>query len=1031
MNDQALIPWPEMPAHPGVFEYFWHQLPWAMPGLLTFLTGMVLASAGFYAAARKGRRAFYISFALTCLAFGMLGLTLALRAVIADKAVLLRLNRLLYVMVLIQSPMTAHLLDYITERTYLIMRLTAYVLWGTVLYGLYGLYIGQAFSGEWHHFAFGLYPRAGSYLKPWAVAGLIAYAFAAIPACVLYLRKRGARSRLPLIIGVNFLAASVMSNAPSFLGYSFFPGANFAFVPMAFLAYGVFRRDFLNLNDLLFNKSGLFYGLNAVLGGTFLLLALLPAYGLTPASYGDVAWETQALLPLLSAAAVFGLGILLGGTNPRNRINQMGAFSLYIVGFLLITVAVHNIGLPPIVVRRIEQFCYMIFALVPSVQLRFAFMALRRNPPRYVYFFDVAAIICSASAMTPWLYPHGYYEYSFGQISAAGPMLLVLGLVGGGAVFVATLEWWRNRGKGRMGDLVTLYVVMGGLLMLLYIPPTLGYGIYPLGNLIVLPTLILAYAVLKYGGRTIHTHALRISHRLSLFVLIITPVFLLLYYPSLRGLAPEGDVFFHLLLIAVPLLLLCYQFTFLFSRAVSQQLDDIYARMQSEKAEAERAREQVEKLNDFSRQMNSTSNLDVILEGIFAYIAVNFRIGGIWLLMVDRKRNELYTYKVTAGASIPRSLLYYLNDFRAPLSPRTGTLYQVWKRKRPFYQRRVRSGLEDTVDSELQERLRLRSFFQIPLVIQDQTTAIICFTRYNEQMLLKREDQATIARFCEQIAGAIHGSHLYKKAEELRFVAEESARTIEKQRAELEKEILLAKRIQETLLPEIPELPEVRMAFKYTPMLSVGGDFVDVLHVPGRLGFFICDVSGHGVPAAFLSSMIKMSLSGWATMLDQPAKILRRIQATLAGKMAQHYISACIGCIDLEQGRVVTANAGHPPLLRLKANGELDIVDEKSRIILDYDLGRLDAVDYEFTIEAGDRLILHTDGIPEASNRKGEILGEDAFYEMARGYRDQSPDAFCEKTYADILAYRGGAQLEDDFTLFVIDFLGAAKTIKA
>ncbi len=138
--------------------------------------------------------------------------------------------------------------------------------------------------------------------------------------------------------------------------------------------------------------------------------------------------------------------------------------------------------------------------------------------------------------------------------------------------------------------------------------------------------------------------------------------------------------------------------------------------------------------------------------------------------------------------------------------------------------------------------------------------------------------------------------------------------TIQAQSEELNRQIMMARRIQMSLLPvRLPDIPAVTLSFKYQPMMAVGGDFVDFSYNSREMMLFICDVSGHGVPAAFLSAMVKMSLPSCYSAGKNTSLAMDRLYQSLMGKMGGHFISAVFCHIDLATGAMVSSNAGHPP----------------------------------------------------------------------------------------------------------------------
>ncbi len=255
----------------------------------------------------------------------------------------------------------------------------------------------------------------------------------------------------------------------------------------------------------------------------------------------------------------------------------------------------------------------------------------------------------------------------------------------------------------------------------------------------------------------------------------------------------------------------------------------------------------------------------------------------------------------------------------------------------------------------------------------------------------------------------------------------EQARIAEMERASLEQEIMLARKIQFSLLPHrLPSTPRARVAYKYVPMQAVGGDLVDVIHCreEGIIGLFICDVAGHGVPAALTASMVKMALATWKDTIGSPAATLEKVRASLSGKLGDSFLTAGIAVVDLGGGRVTTARAGHPPVMLVRKNGKVEMLNPPGRMISDSVPARF--VDASAALEKGDRVVLYTDGIIEAS-REGALFGEDAFADLMMKSAGRDPDDVCVSVYEHLLTYSRSDHLEDDFTIAVMEITGAGE----
>src|SRR5260370_826060 len=133
----------------------------------------------------------------------------------------------------------------------------------------------------------------------------------------------------------------------------------------------------------------------------------------------------------------------------------------------------------------------------------------------------------------------------------------------------------------------------------------------------------------------------------------------------------------------------------------------------------------------------------------------------------------------------------------------------------------------------------------------------------------------------------------------------------------INKELQIANQIQSSILPrEVPRLAGLEIVARYIPMSAVAGDFYDFLVVDDRrIGILVADVTGHGVPAALIASMLKVAFAGQTAHAEDPARVLAGLNHALCGKFEEHFVTAAYVFVDLEKLVLRYAGAGHPPLL--------------------------------------------------------------------------------------------------------------------
>ena len=242
----------------------------------------------------------------------------------------------------------------------------------------------------------------------------------------------------------------------------------------------------------------------------------------------------------------------------------------------------------------------------------------------------------------------------------------------------------------------------------------------------------------------------------------------------------------------------------------------------------------------------------------------------------------------------------------------------------------------------------------------------------------------------------------------------------------ISKELEIARRIQSSILPQnVPILAGLEVAARYVPMSAVAGDFYDFLLVDERrIGVLVADVTGHGIPAALIASMLKVAFAGQASHAHDPARVLTGLNVALCGKFAEHFVTAAYVFVDLQNCLVRYAAAGHPPLM-MATRAERNVREIEENGLM---LGLFPDAAYsyvEISVHAGDRFLLYTDGVFEASNTAQEEFGKSRCKELLDLRRDVSAADFADALLGHIASFSGhnsGRAQEDDITLLVLDF---------
>lgn len=259
----------------------------------------------------------------------------------------------------------------------------------------------------------------------------------------------------------------------------------------------------------------------------------------------------------------------------------------------------------------------------------------------------------------------------------------------------------------------------------------------------------------------------------------------------------------------------------------------------------------------------------------------------------------------------------------------------------------------------------------------------------------------------------------------LSFIAGHHFFSSEKKLLSIEQEIEIARRIQYAILPAGLQLPPgIDFAARYVPMSTIAGDFYDIqIAEDGSVGILIADVSGHGVGAALIASMVKIAFASQVKHLSDPGRVLSEINTILEGNIEYSFITACYIHIDITNGKIHYANAGHPIPLLWRKSGELLFSFSVHGIALGpvpnavYDKECIDFTE-------GDRLILFTDGITEVSNKAGEFFGLQRLISFFESHSSSSARSSVDQCVEHLAQWSGrshGKSFDDDITLLVVD----------
>jgi sigma-B regulation protein RsbU (phosphoserine phosphatase) len=244
---------------------------------------------------------------------------------------------------------------------------------------------------------------------------------------------------------------------------------------------------------------------------------------------------------------------------------------------------------------------------------------------------------------------------------------------------------------------------------------------------------------------------------------------------------------------------------------------------------------------------------------------------------------------------------------------------------------------------------------------------------------------------------------------------------VDKQR--IEESLRLAHDIQMGMLPRsFPEKPGLRTFAKLLPARSVGGDLYDVVDFGDRIFFVVGDVSGKGIPAALFMAVTKTLFRASAETERSPDAVIARVNRELSRDNERSmFVTAFVGCLDVESGELRFSNAGHNPPYRVTGGGAISEVLGAHGMAM----GILEEFPYtteSLKLDAGDSLFLFTDGVVEALNDRQDQFGTQRLTAFLGASATQAPDQVVNGILTELTAFVGAVPQFDDIAVLSLRF---------
>jgi sigma-B regulation protein RsbU (phosphoserine phosphatase) len=263
------------------------------------------------------------------------------------------------------------------------------------------------------------------------------------------------------------------------------------------------------------------------------------------------------------------------------------------------------------------------------------------------------------------------------------------------------------------------------------------------------------------------------------------------------------------------------------------------------------------------------------------------------------------------------------------------------------------------------------------------------------------------------ITKPVHGEEVLARVRVHLRIRQTNRALVEEQRTRLNQ----LRDAQQAILVRPEDLPEAKFAVHYKPLEEAGGDCYDVLRQgPDIFGYFVADISGHGLSAAYLTSAVKALLRQYASPMYSLEDAMRGVDSVMSQMLGEEqYLTACYARLNRQTQRLSVVSAGHPPLVLVTRAGVPRLVELDSDPLGIFGGAILQRTDLR--VARGDRFFLYSDGLIESSPGGGRRDGLERLVSACVRHRDK-PLAESVEAIVDEVA---GQSVEDDLLLLGAD----------
>jgi len=366
---------------------------------------------------------------------------------------------------------------------------------------------------------------------------------------------------------------------------------------------------------------------------------------------------------------------------------------------------------------------------------------------------------------------------------------------------------------------------------------------------------------------------------------------------------------------------------------------------------------------------------------------------------------EIPPHVLAQGESNPSALQSYLRLHA--IEPGEGVLGAVWRDKEPL----LLAGQDSRLAALRTSSLKTVSAMFSPLLYGSENLGVLAVANGPMSTNFSNSDFAVFKAIVEQSAFALYNAFIYAEASE---------------KKRMDADLLVAQEIQRILLPSsAPESRGFQINGLNVPARQVSGDYFDYIRVDeGRVGVAIADVSGKGVPASLIMAMCRSVLRSQAARNHSAADVLHKVNRQIYDDMKEDmFISMAYVILEDDENKITLCRAGHDAPLLYSAKDQTVSRLNPPGMALGIDSGDVfDRVtrDFSVALEPNDCLILYTDGVTEALDRKGLEFGTKRMVQSILASAGEGAPGIVKRVTEDLRDFVGAYPQNDDITLIVI-----------